>query len=388
MDFKLSEEQEMIRQMAQDFVEQKCAPTIEQRDQDHEFNRPLVNEMAELGFFGICFPEQYGGLGGDVLSYILAVEELSKLDDGMGITLSACVSLCATPIYLFGTEEQKQKFLRPICEGTKLGAFGLTEPSAGTDASAQKTTAVLKGDKYILNGSKVFITNGKEADTYVIFAMTDKSKGNHGISAFIVEKGTEGFKFGKIETKMGGNTSITAELVFEDCAIPKENLLGKEGDGFKIAMVTLDGGRIGVAAQALGIAEGAMNAAIKYSKEREQFGRPISAFQAIAFKIADMAIEIDAAKYLVYHAACLKDEHETDPSVNYGVAAAKAKCFASDTAMKVTTEAVQVFGGYGYTVDYPVSRYMRNAKITQIYEGTNEVQRMVVSASLLKDKKK
>ena len=388
MDFKLSEEQEMIRQMAQDFVEQKCAPTIEQRDQDHEFNRALVNEMAELGFYGICFPEEYGGLGGDVLSYILAVEELSKLDDGMGITLSACVSLCATPIYLFGTEDQKQKFLRPICEGAKLGAFGLTEPSAGTDASAQKTTAVLKGDKYILNGSKVFITNGKEADTYVIFAMTDKSKGNHGISAFIVEKGTEGFKFGKIETNMGGNTSITAELVFEDCAIPKENLLGKEGDGFKIAMVTLDGGRIGVAAQALGIAEGALTAAVKYSKEREQFGRPISAFQAIAFKIADMAIEIDAAKYLVYHAACLKQEHETDPSVNYGVAAAKAKCFASDTAMKVTTEAVQVFGGYGYTIDYPVSRLMRNAKITQIYEGTNEVQRMVVSASLLKDQKK
>ena len=388
MDFKLSEDQEMIRQMAQDFAEQKLAGTIEQRDQDHEFNRDLVNEMGEAGFFGICFPEQYGGIGGDVLSYILAVEELSKIDDGMGITLSACVSLCATPIYLFGTEDQKQKYLRPICEGTKLGAFGLTEPSAGTDASAQKTVAVLKDDHYVLNGTKIFITNGKEADTYVIFAMTDKSKGNHGISAFIVEKGTEGFKFGKIETKMGGNTSITAELVFEDCAIPKENLLGKEGDGFKIAMVTLDGGRIGVAAQALGIAEGALTAAVKYSKEREQFGRPISAFQAIAFKIADMAIEIDAAKYLVYHAACLKQEHETDPSVNYGVAAAKAKCFASDTAMKVTTEAVQVFGGYGYTIDYPVSRLMRNAKITQIYEGTNEVQRMVVSASLLKDQKK
>jgi len=387
MDFKLSEDQEMIRQMAQDFAEQKLAGTIEQRDQDHEFNRDLVNEMGEAGFFGICFPEQYGGIGGDVLSYILAVEELSKIDDGMGITLSACVSLCATPIYLFGTEDQKQKYLRPICEGTKLGAFGLTEPSAGTDASAQKTVAVLKDDHYVLNGTKIFITNGKEADTYVIFAMTDKSKGNHGISAFIVEKGTPGFSFGKIETKMGGNTSITAELVFEDCAIPKENLLGKEGEGFKIAMTTLDGGRIGVAAQALGIAEGALGHAIKYSKEREQFGRLISAFQAISFKIADMAIEAEAAKFLVYHAAFLKDQHEADPTVAYGPAAAMAKCFASDVAMKVTTEAVQVYGGYGYTIDYPVSRLMRNAKITQIYEGTNEVQRMVVSASLLKDKK-
>ena len=387
MDFKLSEDQEMIRQMAQDFAEQKLAGTIEQRDQDHEFNRDLVNEMGEAGFFGICFPEQYGGIGGDVLSYILAVEELSKIDDGMGITLSACVSLCATPIYMFGTEDQKQKYLRPICEGAKLGAFGLTEPSAGTDASAQKTVAVLKDDHYVLNGTKIFITNGKEADTYVIFAMTDKSKGNHGISAFIVEKGTPGFSFGKIETKMGGNTSITAELVFEDCAIPKENLLGKEGEGFKIAMTTLDGGRIGVAAQALGIAEGALGHAIKCSKEREQFGRPISAFQAISFKLADMAIEAEAAKFLVYHAAFLKDQHEADPTVAYGPAAAMAKCFASDVAMKVTTEAVQVYGGYGYTIDYPVSRLMRNAKITQIYEGTNEVQRMVVSASLLKDKK-
>ena len=382
MDFKLSEDQEMIRQMAQDFAEQKLAGTIEQRDQDHEFNRDLVNEMGEAGFFGICFPEQYGGIGGDVLSYILAVEELSKIDDGMGITLSACVSLCATPIYLFGTEDQKQKYLRPICEGTKLGAFGLTEPSAGTDASAQKTVAVLKDDHYVLNGTKIFITNGKEADTYVIFAMTDKSKGNHGISAFIVEKGTPGFSFGKIETKMGGNTSITAELVFEDCAIPKENLLGKEGEGFKIAMTTLDGGRIGVAAQALGIAEGAMENAIKYSKEREQFGRSISKFQAIAFKLADMAIEIDAARFLVYRAACLKQDHKP-----FAKEAAMAKTFASDVAMRVTTEAVQVYGGYGYTIDYPVERMMRNAKITQIYEGTNEVQRIVISRALLTEEK-
>lgn len=322
-------------------------------------------------------------MGLDVLSYILAVEEMSKVDDGTGITLSACVSLCATPIYMYGTEEQKQKYLRPICEGQHVGAFGLTEPSAGTDASAQQTTAVLKGDKYILNGSKIFITNGKEADTYVVFAMTDKSKGNHGITAFILEKGMPGFKFGKIENKMGGHTSITAELVFEDLEVPVENRLGEEGEGFKIAMSTLDGGRIGVAAQALGIAEGALDAAVKYSKEREQFGRPISKFQAISFKLADMAMKIDAARYLVYHAAFLKQAGEP-----YSEAAAEAKCFASDVAMEVTTDAVQVFGGYGYTVDYPVERYMRNAKITQIYEGTNEVQRMVISRALLADKKK
>ena len=339
--------------------------------------------MGEAGFCGICFPEEYGGMGLDVLSYILAVEELSKVDDGTGITLSANVSLCATPIYMFGTEEQKQKYLAPIAEGTHVGAFGLTEPSAGTDASAQQTTAVLKGDKYILNGSKIFITNGKEADTYVVFAMTDKSQGVHGISAFILEKGMPGFRFGKIEDKMGGHTSITAELIFEDCEVPKENLLGKEGEGFKIAMETLDGGRIGVAAQALGIAEGALAAAVKYSKEREQFGRSISKFQALQFMMADMATKIEAARYLVYHAAMLKNEGKP-----YSEAAAMAKCFASDVAMEVTTDAVQIFGGYGYTVDYPAERYMRNAKITQIYEGTNQVMRIVTSRALLRDKKK
>lgn len=385
MDFKLSEDQEMIKQQAHDFAERFLAPTVAERDKNHEFNRDLMNQMAENGFFGICFPEEYDGLGLDVLSYIVAVEELSKVDDGAGITLSACVSLCATPIYMFGTEEQKKKYLAPICRGEKLGAFGLTEPGAGTDAAGQQTTAVLKGDKYILNGSKIFITNGKEADTYVVFAMTDKSKGVHGISAFILEKGMPGFKFGKIEDKMGGHTSITAELVFEDCEVPKENLLGQEGEGFKIAMETLDGGRIGVGAQALGIAEGALDAAVKYSKEREQFGRPISKFQAISFKLADMKMKIDAARYLVYRAAYLKDQHG-----DYSAPAAEAKCFASDTCMQVTTDAVQVFGGYGYTVDYPVERFMRNAKITQIYEGTNEVQRLVISRALLKkdDKKK
>lgn len=383
MDFRLTEDQEMIKQQAHDFADRFLAKTVAERDKNHVFDRALMDEMAANGFFGICFPEEYDGLGLDVLSYILAVEELSKVDDGAGITLSACVSLCATPIFMFGTEEQKKKYLAPICRGEKLGAFGLTEPGAGTDAAGQQTTAVLKGDKYILNGSKIFITNGKEADTYVIFAMTDKSAGVHGISAFIVEKGMPGFRFGKLEDKMGGHTSITAELVFEDCEVPKENLLGKEGEGFKIAMKTLDGGRIGVAAQALGIAEGALAAAVKYSKEREQFGRPISKFQAISFKLADMAMKIEAARYLVYNAAVLKQEGKP-----YSEAAAMAKCVASDVAMAVTTDAVQVFGGYGYTVDYPAERYMRNAKITQIYEGTNEVQRMVISRALLADKKK
>ena len=383
MDFNLTEDQQMIKDMAAEFAEKFLAPTVEERDKAHIWDRKLIDKMGEAGFCGICFPEEYGGMGLDVLSYILAVEELSKVDDGTGITLSANVSLCATPIYMFGTEEQKQKYLAPIAEGTHVGAFGLTEPSAGTDASAQQTTAVLKGDKYILNGSKIFITNGKEADTYVVFAMTDKSQGVHGISAFILEKGMPGFRFGKIEDKMGGHTSITAELIFEDCEVPKENLLGKEGEGFKIAMETLDGGRIGVAAQALGIAEGALAAAVKYSKEREQFGRSISKFQALQFMMADMATKIEAARQLVYHAAMLKNEGKP-----YSEAAAMAKCFASDVAMEVTTDAVQIFGGYGYTVDYPAERYMRNAKITQIYEGTNQVMRIVTSRALLRDKKK
>ena len=383
MDFNLTEDQQMIKDMAAEFAEKFLAPTVEERDKAHIWDWKLIDKMGEAGFCGICFPEEYGGMGLDVLSYILAVEEMSKVDDGTGITLSANVSLCATPIYMFGTEEQKQKYLAPIAEGTHVGAFGLTEPSAGTDASAQQTAAVLKGDKYILNGSKIFITNGKEADTYVVFAMTDKSQGVHGISAFILEKGMPGFRFGKVEDKMGGHTTITAELISEDCEVPKENLLGKEGEGFKIAMETLDGGRIGVAAQALGIAEGALAAAVKYSKEREQFGRPISKFQALQFMMADMATKIEAARYLVYHAAMLKNEGKP-----YSEAAAMAKCFASDVAMEVTTDAVQIFGGYGYTVDYPAERYMRNAKITQIYEGTNQVMRIVTSRAPLKDKKK
>ncbi|AJQ26500.1 acyl-CoA dehydrogenase [Pelosinus fermentans] len=379
MQFQLTEDQQMVQKLARDFAEKRLAPSVAERDEKEEFSRELFNEMGEMGLTSICFPEAYGGAEGDVLSYILAVEELSKVDDGIGITLSATVSLCAWPIYAYGTEEQKQKYLVPLVEGEKLGAFGLTEPNAGTDAAAQQTVAVADGDDYILNGSKVFITNGGEAETYVIFAMTDKSKGTRGITAFIVEKDMPGFTFGKKEHKMGIHTSLTNELVFQNVRLPKENMLGKVGEGFKIAMSTLDGGRIGVAAQALGIAQGALDHAIKYSKERVQFGKPIAQNQALAFMMADMATKIDAARLLVYRAAYLKDQ-----GLPYSKEAAMAKLYASDIAMEVTTDAVQVFGGYGYSREYPVERLMRNAKITQIYEGTNQVQRMVISGTILK----
>ena len=379
MEFKLTEDQKMVQKLARDFAEKRLAPTVSERDHKEEFSRTLTDEMGELGLTGICFPEEYGGSGGDVMSYILAVEELSKADDGIGITLSATVSLCAWPIYAYGTEEQKQKYLVPLAEGEKLGAFGLTEPNAGTDAAGQQTVAVLDGEDYIINGSKIFITNGGEAETYIIFAMTDKSKGMKGISAFIMEKDMPGFSFGKKEHKMGIHTSLTNELVFQDVRLPKENLLGKVGEGFKIAMSTLDGGRIGVAAQALGIAQAALDHAIKYSKERVQFGQPIAKNQAIAFMMADMATKIDAARLLIYRAAYLKDQ-----GLPYSKEAAMAKMYASDIAMEVTTDAVQIYGGYGYSREYPVERLMRNAKITQIYEGTNQVQRMVISGAILR----
>lgn len=365
--------------MVREFAEKEVAPEVHERDEKHFFDREIVDAMGDMGFNGICFSEQYGGAGGDYLSYILAVEELSKVDDGVGVTLSATVSLGAWPIYAYGTEEQKQKYLRPIAEGKHMAAFGLTEPNAGTDAAAQQTVAVVKGDNYVINGSKIFITNGGEAETYVIFAITDKSKGLKGISAFILEKDMPGFTFGKKEEKMGINSSITMELIFQDVKVPKENLLGKEGEGFKIAMTTLDGGRIGIAAQALGIAQGALDHAVKYSKERVQFGKPIASNQAIAFMLADMATEIDAARLLTYRAAYLKEN-----GLPYSKEAAMAKLYASDVAMKVSTDAVQIFGGYGYSREYPVERLMRNAKITQIYEGTNQVQRMVISAALLR----
>ena len=379
MQFELTEDQKMMQKMARDFAEKEVAPGVEDRDEHEQFSRELFDKMAELGFTSICFPEEYGGVGGDTLSYILAVEELSKVDDGVGVTLSASVSLCAWPIYAYGTEEQKKKYLTPLVEGTKMGAFGLTEANAGTDAASQQSVAVLEGDHYILNGSKMFITNAGEAETYVVFAMTDRSKGLKGISAFILEKGMPGFTFGKKEHKLGIRSSITMELVFQDVKVPKENLLGKEGEGFKIAMTTLDGGRIGIAAQALGIAQAALDHSIKYSKERVQFGKPIAANQAVAFMLADMATKVESARLLTYRAAYLKDK-----GLPYSKEAAMAKMYASDAAMAITTDAVQIFGGYGYSREYPVERLMRNAKITQIYEGTNQVQRIVISGAILR----
>lgn len=379
MQFQLTEEQKIMQKLVRDFAEKEVAPGAAERDEKEEFSREIADAMGEMGFAGICFPEQYGGADADVLSYILAVEELSRADAGVGITLSATVSLCAWPIYHFGTEEQKQKYLVPLAEGTKQGAFGLTEPNAGTDAVSQQTVAVPDGEHYILNGSKIFITNAGEAEIYVVFAMTDKAKGVKGITAFILEKGMPGFSFGKKEHKMGIHSSITNELIFQDVKVPKENMLGQEGQGFKIAMATLDGGRIGVAAQALGIAQAALEQAVKYAKERVQFGKPIASNQAIGFMLADMATKVDAARLLVYRAAYLKDQ-----GLPYSQEAAMAKMYASDVAMAVATDAVQIFGGYGYSREYPVERLMRDAKITQIYEGTNQVQRMVISGGLLR----
>ncbi|GAV23800.1 acyl-CoA dehydrogenase [Carboxydothermus pertinax] len=380
MDFRLSDEHELLRQTVREFAEKEVLPTAAERDEEERFDREIFNKMAELGLTGIPWPEEYGGAGMDYLAYAIAVEELSRVCASTGVTLSAHVSLGSFPIFKYGTEEQKQKYLKPLALGEKIGAFGLTEPSAGSDAGSLKTTAVRDGDYYVLNGSKIFITNAGEAEIYVVFATVDKTKGHKGISAFIVEKGTPGFSFGKKEKKMGIRSSPTVELIFDNCRIPKENLLGEEGQGFKIALSTLDGGRIGIAAQALGIAQGAYEAAIKYAKERTQFGKSIAEFQGVSFALADMATKIQAARFLVYHAAWLESNH-----LPHGKAAAMAKLFASETAMDVTTKAVQIFGGYGYTREYPVERMMRDAKITEIYEGTSEVQRIVISSYILKE---
>ena len=379
MNFTLTKEQELVRQMVRDFAVNEVKPIAAEIDVTERFPMENVKKMGELGMMGIPFSIEFGGAGGDVLSYIIAVEELSKVCATTGVILSAHTSLCASLINENGTPEQKEKYLRDLCTGNKIGAFGLTEPGAGTDAAGQQTTAVLDGDNYILNGSKIFITNGGVADTFIIFAMTDKSKGTNGISAFIVEKGFQGFSIGKKEDKLGIRASSTTELIFENCIVPKENLIGREGKGFGIAMKTLDGGRIGIAAQALGIAEGALEEAIKYMKERKQFGRPISAFQGLQWMVAEMSTKIEAARFLVYKAAWLKENKQP-----YSVDAARAKLYAAEVAMDVTTKAVQLFGGYGYTKEYPMERMMRDAKITEIYEGTSEVQKMVISGSLLK----
>ena len=380
MIFQLTEEQNLIRETVRAFAENELAPLAKERDEEERFDRELMfDKLGELGLTGIVFPEKYGGAESDYISYAIAVEELSRVCASTGVTLSAHLSLGANPIYLFGTEEQKQKFLVPLAEGGKMGAFGLTEPTAGSDAGGTRTTAVLDGDEWVVNGSKIFITNGKEAETYIVFARTDKdAKKHHGISAFIIEKGTPGFSFGKKEEKMGIKASLTYELVFENCRIPKDNLLGEEGKGFKVAMKTLDGGRIGIAAQALGIAQGALDAAVDYARERKQFDTPIGNFQGVQFQLADMATQVEAARLLVYQAA-----DRASRGLNYGKESAMAKLFASETAMRVTTQSVQIHGGYGYTREFPVERMMRDAKITEIYEGTSEIQRLVIGASLL-----
>ena len=378
MDFTLSPEHLMARNLFSEFAENEIKPYAKEVDDTEEFPRINVEKLQKYGFMGIPIPKDLGGQGCDSLTYVLCVEELSKRCATTGVIVSAHTSLCCDPIYKYGTPEQKEAYLRPLASGQKLGAFALTEPNAGTDASGQQTRAVLDGDFYVLNGSKIFITNGKEADIYVVFAMTDPSKGTRGISAFIVEKDTLGFTFGTKEKKLGIRGSSTYELIFRDCRIPRRNLLGQEGKGFSIAMQTLDGGRIGIAAQALGIAEGALETTINYVRERKQFGKHISDFQNTQFRIADMAARVEAAKLLVYKAAVAKDTQK-----RYSVEAAMAKLYASETAMDVTTKCVQLHGGYGYTKDYPVERMMRDAKITEIYEGTSEVQRMVIAASVL-----
>lgn len=379
MFFKLNEEQELLRKTVREFAEGEVAPKAAAMDEKEEYDWTLWEQMADMGLTGIPFSDEYGGAGMDNVSYAIAVEELSRVCGSTGVAISAHTSLGTWPIYNYGNEEQKQKYVVPMAEGQKIGALGLTEPSAGSDAGAVKCTAVLDGDEYVLNGTKIFITNGYYGDVYVVIASTDKSKGSRGTSAFIVEKGTPGFTFGKKDHKLGIRASATYELVYENCRIPKENLLGQEGMGFKVALGTLDGGRIGIAAQALGIAQGAFDQALEYSKIREQFNQSISKFQGIQWMLADMATQIEAARLLVYKAAWCKDN-----GLPYGKEAAMAKLFASECSMWVTTKAVQIFGGYGYTREYPVERMMRDAKITEIYEGTSEVQRIVIAANLLK----
>ena len=379
MDFKLSAQQELMQQLMRSFAETEVKPLAAEIDETEQYPRATVTKMAKNGMLGINIPAEYGGAGADSLSYVIAIEELAKVCATTAIIMSAHTSLACGPLLSFGTEEQKQKYLVPLAKGEKIGAFGLTEPNAGTDSAAQQTTAVLEGDHFVLNGSKCFITNGGQADVYIIFAMTDKAKGNRGISAFIVEKDFPGFSIGKIEHKLGIRASATTELIFEDCIVPKENLLGEMNKGFKIAMHTLDGGRVGVAAQALGIAEGAFNETVKYMKERTQFGKPLAQFQGLQWMVADMKCDIESAKLLLYRAAMAKDSGKP-----FSMDAAMAKLRCAETAMSVTTKCVQLHGGYGYSREYPLERMMRDAKITEIYEGTSQVQKMVISGQIFK----
>ena len=376
--FQTTQAHEELRAKVRAFAEEEIKPIAFMLDQQNEFPDEAIRKLGEMGLMGIPFPAEYGGAGLDALSYAIAVEELARVDGGAGVILSAHVSLGSWPIFAYGTEEQKRKYLVPLAKGEKIGAFGLTEPNAGSDAGGTETTAVLKGDHYVLNGGKIFITNAPKADTYVVFAVTTPDIGTRGISAFIVEKGWKGFYFGDHYDKMGIRSSSTAELIFDNVEVPRENLLGKEGDGFKIAMSTLDGGRIGIAAQALGIAQGAYDAAVAYSKERIQFGKPIGFQQAISFKIADMATKLRCARFLVYSAAELKEAHAP-----YGMESAMAKMYASDIALEVTNDALQIHGGAGFMKGMEVERAYRDAKITTIYEGTNEIQRVVIASHIL-----
>ena len=379
MNFQLTKEQEFVRKMVREIAVNEVEPLAADIDKEHRVPVETVEKMAKYGLLGVPFPTEVGGAGGDHISYAITVEELSRVCASTGVICSAHTSLCAWPIFNYGTDEQKAKYLPDLCSGRKLGAFGLTEPGAGTDAAGQQTKAADDGDYWILNGSKCFITNGGYADVFIVMAMTDKSKGTRGISAFIVEKGDEGFSIGKTEDKMGICASSTTELIFQNCRIPKDRLLANVGEGFKVAMSTLDGGRIGIASQALGIAQGALDVTVEYMNARKQFGKKLSQLQALQFEVANMATQIEAARLLVYKAADMKDKH-----LPYGVNAAMAKLFAAETAMYVTTKAVQLHGGYGYTKDYPVERMMRDAKITEIYEGTSEVQKMVIAGSVFK----
>lgn len=378
MFFKTTEQHEILRTRIREFAEEEVKPIAFMLDQENKFPSEVIHKLSDIGMMGIPYPKEYGGAGLDIISYAVAVEELSRVDGGTGVILSAHTSLGTYPIAAYGTDEQKQRYLVPLAKGEKLGAFGLTEENAGSDAGGTETTAVLEGDYYILNGEKIFITNGGEADIYIVFAVTTPNIGIRGISTFIVEKGWEGFSFGKHYDKMGIRSSVTAELIFSDVKVPKENLLGKEGDGFKIAMSTLDGGRIGIAAQALGIAQGAYEHALEYSKERIQFGKPICQQQIIAFKLADMATKLRAARLLVYSAAELKENHE-----RYSMEAAMAKQYASDVCLEIVNDALQIFGGSGYLKGMEVERAYRDAKICTIYEGTNEIQRVVISSQII-----
>ncbi len=382
MNFNLNKTQELFRQMIREFAEKEVKPLAAEIDEQERFPQETVEKMAKLGIFGIPVPKQYGGAGGDNLMYSIAVEELSRCCATTGVVVSAHTSLCMAPILKFGTEEQKMKYVPKLASGEWIGAFGLTEPNAGTDAAGQQTTAVLDGDEWVINGNKIFITNAGHANVYIVIAMTDKSLGTKGISAFIMEATTPGFSVGKKELKMGIRGSATAELIFNNCRIPKENLLGKVGEGFKIAMMTLDGGRIGIASQALGIAQGALDETVKYTKERKQFGKAIAKFQNTQFQMADLKTKIEAARLLVRSAAFKEDEHTANPKINFSADAAMAKLYAAEVAMEVTTKCVQFHGGYGYTREYPVERMMRDAKITEISEGTSEVQRMVIAGKL------